>query len=214
MTDAAGNVYVAVNLKPPDRLWPPFVKKTKDAPKTYYSMYGSVLKFPPEGGRILHPPGKPKKGEKKLERPWPPEGVENMVRLGHHGRYWGRPGYAYVKGASWVRYGFSMVPGGGACACYTDRFTVDRYQRVFIPDIGRFEVLVVDANNNELFRFGDYGNEDSAGPDSKVPVPEVPLSWPYAVSVGKNGVYVSDFINRRILRVELKYEAEETCEIR
>jgi hypothetical protein len=120
---------------------------------------------------------------------------------------------AYVEGQTWIRPGFSTVPGSG-CGCYVGRFTVDRYGRVLIPDVGQFSVLVVDANNNELFRFGGYGNEDSAGPDSKVPTPDIPLSWPYAVSVGKTGVYIGDFINRRIVKAKLTHVIEKTITIK
>jgi hypothetical protein len=31
------------------------------------------------------------------------------------------------------------------------------------------------------------------------------------VSVGRSGVYVADFINRRVLRVDLVHAAEESC---
>ena len=56
------------------------------------------------------------------------------------------------------------------------------------------------------------GNEDSAGPASQIPTPAIPLAWPYAVSVGKSGVYVSDVVNRRILRLDLVFAVEATCD--
>ena len=129
-----------------------------------------------------------------------------------------------MKGALWVSPGFTVYPAGPFCACYTGRFGVDYFGRVFIPDVGQFSVQVVDAANNPVLRFGDYGNADSpstvgSGPagaskDSAVPTPEIPLAWPYDVSVGKSGIYVSDVINRRILRVDLVHSAEETVEIK
>jgi hypothetical protein len=163
-------------------------------------MYGSVIKFGPAGGQIYYPPPDPKK------EAWPPADADRLLKLALPGK-----ADVYVKDALWVRPGFAVYPAGPFCTCYTSRFAVDYYGRVFIPDVGLFSVQVVDAANNPLLRFGDYGNADSAGKGSAIPAPEIPLSWPYAVSVGKSGVYVADYINRRILRVDLAHAAEETC---
>jgi NHL repeat-containing protein len=203
--DAHGNVYIGTVMRPADRPWPKvFGKKVPSA--TYGWMYGSVVKFPPAGGKFYLPP--PRWRKPPAGTVWPPPDIDKCTVLAT-----ALFKKAYVRGAEWIRPSFSHI-GGRGCHCYVGRFTVDWFSRVFIPDVGQFSVLVVDANNNEIIRFGDYGNEDSAGPGSAVSTPEIPLSWPYAVSVGKSGVYVSDFINRRIVRVDLGYVAEETCEIK
>jgi hypothetical protein len=56
--------------------------------------------------------------------------------------------------------------------------------------------------------FGEYGNRDSAGPSSSVPVPEVPLWEPNAVAVSDRSVYVYDRRHHRILCVNFRYAAE------
>jgi DNA-binding beta-propeller fold protein YncE len=203
--DARGNVYVASLLTPPDWNWPQAFGDEPPTP-TYTWMYGSVVKFPPTGGHFYYPP--PRWGTPPAGLLWPPPHPNNCTALNKF-----RVEQAYVEGQTWIRPGFSTVPGSG-CGCYLGRFTVDRYGRVLIPDVGQFSVLVVDANNNELFRFGVYGNEDSAGPDSTVPMPDIPLSWPYAVSVGKTGVYIGDFINRRIVKAKLTHVIEKTIMIK
>jgi hypothetical protein len=50
-----------------------------------------------------------------------------------------------------------------------------------------------------------------------VPEPEIPLGWPMAVSAGqveKGRLYVADAMNRRVIRVALRFAAEETCEVK
>jgi len=196
--DFQKNLYIAASLKPADKAYPGIFGK--EPPNKFYNwMYGSIIKFPPEGGKLYLP----------TSRPWPPPKAETL-----------RPVIkprmkqtAYVEDAIWIQSSFSALPGGALCGCYTGRFTVDNFGRVYIPDTGRFSILIVDSANNEILRFGSYGNEDSAGPKSRVPEPEIPLSWPHAVTVGKNGIYISDFINRRIVRVNLTYAAETTINL-
>lgn len=200
--DIFGNIYVAANL----RHWhyPP-VFRGRPPSSRYYVMYGSVIKFPAAGGKLLRKPiGF--RGDT-----WPPSYRDtDILRLkAPHVKE------AAAAGALWARSGFTTAPSGGnICRCYTSRFTVDYYGRVFLPDVGRFCVHVVDAANNYLYSIGNYGNEDSRGPGSRISLPEIPLSWPYAVSAGKSGVYISDFINRRIIRADLKAAAEKIVEVK
>ncbi len=198
--DAKGNVYAASSV----RHWhyPPIFGGRPPSSR-YYVTYGSVVKFPPGGGRIIQK-GIGVKGE------WPKDISEDeLIRLKAPNCK-----QAAVVGAEWVRSGFTTVPSGGnICGCYTSRFTVDYYGRIFLPDVGQFCIHAVDSANNYLHQIGDYGNEDSQGPGSHVPNPAIPLSWPFAVSLGKSGIYISDFINRRIVRVDLKASVEKILEI-
>ena len=73
-----------------------------------------------------------------------------------------------------------------------------------------FRVVVLDTNGNEIGTFGRYGNQDSAGPESLVPEPGIPLAWPCAVGVSDRAIYVSDILNRRIVRVKLAYKKTVT----
>ncbi|MDD4889398.1 MAG: hypothetical protein PHU85_05670, partial [Phycisphaerae bacterium] len=203
MADAAGNIYVATGARPADELIPPALAAAGKITESYAGFYGSVVKFGPKGGQFFYPPA-------NKAQPWPPPDADKMLKLAMS-----KTVDVYVKGAVWARPGFTVAPSGGAwCGCYTSRFCVDSFGRVWVPDVGQFSVLAVDANNNPLLRFGDYGNEDSQGGNGKLKQPAIPFAWPFAVSVGKSGVYVTDFINRRIVRVDLTYAAEAACDAR
>ena len=143
-----------------------------------------------------------------------------------------------LRGAAWIRMGFSAVSaagGAGGCHCFGTDFDMDDFGRVFAPDSLRFRVGVLDANGNEITSFGAYGNQDFCGPDSYVldpkgkflrprkaedpkdlvspfARPEIPLAWINGVAVTDRHAYVSDMINKRMLRVKLAYAVEETCE--
>jgi hypothetical protein len=48
----------------------------------------------------------------------------------------------------------------GACACTRPRFDVDGFGRLYLPDALTFSVSVRDNADNEIVRFGAYGNYD------------------------------------------------------
>jgi len=208
LMDLAGNLYVAAAAKHADELMPAAFDP-KSPPSRWYSwMYGSAVKFPPAGGALHYKNPDAKAGE------WPPAGSDKMMKLVANLR----GTEAFADGALWCRGGFTVTPASnwsvGACGCYTSRMGLDYWGRVYMPDNGRFGVQALDAVGNPLFFFGDYGNADSSGPDGAIKQPAIPFAWPVAVSPGKSGVYVSDFINRRILRVDLAAAAEETVGVK
>ena len=104
------------------------------------------------------------------------------------------------------------------------RFDVDRYGRIYFPNAVTNSVTVLDNAGNAVLEFGAYGNFDSqfvnpnteAGKAGKVSVavPEFPLAWPLGAAVTVGGIYVSDLYNRRVLRADLGWKAEETCDVR
>jgi hypothetical protein len=50
-----------------------------------------------------------------------------------------------------------------------------------------------------------------------VPDPEIAFGWPMMVSTGqlaKGRLYVADTLNRRAVRLEMGFKAEETCEVK
>ena len=94
------------------------------------------------------------------------------------------------------------------------RFDVDPFGRVWYPDLGRYRVGVMDTNGNDLTHFGGYGNQDSAGPKSKHPKPDIAMSWPLGVVTTDRYAYMGDAVNRRLLRAKLVYAAEETVAVR
>lgn len=201
--DHAGNIYLALGVRPLGQKVPDaFARVQRGKPWKYgmnsntmdwYTlMYGSIVKFGPEGGEI-------RTGARGLPVS---HGYANQVE---------------VQGAKWLFFGASPVPSWrtkaapDVCLCESPRFDVDGFGRSFFPDACRFRVGVIDTAGNEICWFGSYGNQDSAGPGSAVAVPEIPLWWPYAVAVGDDAVYIGDRLNRRVLRVKLAYQAEATC---
>jgi len=204
--DGSGNIYLAVGLRPagvqvPDDLaqvdrgqpWKHGMNSTHI--DWYPLLYGSIVQFGPEGGEI---------------------------RSGSGGRdvVYGYGNKTQIKGARWMYFGVSPVPSWrtkgtpDVCLCESPRFDVDNFGRSFFPDAARCCVGVLDAAGNPVCFFGAYGNQDSAGPSSAVPQPDIPLCWPQAVAVDEQFVYVGDRLNRRVVRVRIEYDAEQTCELK
>lgn len=110
---------------------------------------------------------------------------------------------------------FGTYGGYGAsgwCTCWNPRFDADPYGRLYIPNAATSSVAVADNEGNTLHTFGRYGNTDSRGglegPGEVVPGTYVPLAWPYSTAASEDYVYVSDWVNARILRVKIDYELD------
>ena len=101
----------------------------------------------------------------------------------------------------------------GACACMKPRFDVDDFGRLYIPNAITFSVSVRDNANNEIVRFGGYGNYDCRGPESSEPEPEIPFGWPTTAGASDRFIYVGDTLNHRVVRVDKVFTAEVTAEI-
>jgi len=237
--DRAGNSYLGINVNDPGRLFPGvfsgvvpefgwiniysgraswYARPYKGLPKTppwnrmfmnfYINHRGSVFKFPPSGGKF-YLGGREKKPKK-------PDGVPADAVF-YRDAYMDRA--VWLEGALWRYNGFALCTnrtqsyGDPGCSCWTGRFALDEHGRLFVPDVFRFSVGVVDVNGNEITRFGGYGNVDSAGPDRAIPEPEIPVAWCNTVAVGGGRVYIADRINRRIAVVQLTCAAEKTCRI-
>ncbi len=196
--DYQGNAYLCSNVKTKTAVYPPELLeniprdgKWQGGPN-WYAWYGSVLKFGPRGGAL-----------------WGTKGKDYTT-------LWGSKDVK-VEGALWAHTGIFPVPDNLrrlGCSCFGPRFDVDGFGRVFMPDAATFSVRVIDTSGNPIARFGSYGNMDSQGPGSKIPVPEIPFAWPQYVAVSNEAVYVSDVINRRVVRVRLGYVSEESRPIR
>jgi DNA-binding beta-propeller fold protein YncE len=221
--DAKGNIYIADLVKPPDRSYPEFFDGKLPAPPKQCGsgdlfwnsyMYGSIIKFPPSGGVIWHQKDLPKSAV----------GSPPAELLAQPKRPFKRH-YAYsphltgeIQGALWTRFGYApysahMSGNTSHCMCEGSGFDVDPFGRVFFPNLGQFRIEVIDTNNNSITTFGKYGNEDSGGPTARVKTPEIPLAWPTYVAVSDRWAYVADTVNRRVVRVALKYAADETCAV-
>jgi hypothetical protein len=185
--DAAGNVYVGLHGAPAGSPAAADKRTTK----------GAVVKFGPQGGGYVQI----EKGQEPTEKgiPWTGSHVGG-----------------FVKGAL-AAYPILAPQVEGGCVCKEGRFDLDPWGRLYIPNALDYTVQVVDNSGNEVLKFGYYGNPDSRGPKSAVPEPEIPLGWPMAVSAGqveKGRLYVADAMNRRVVRVALRFAAEETCPVR
>ena len=206
--DRAGNIYVGAQIWPKGRRLPPrfagkLPKSTRVGhPGRAYNQHGALIKFPPGGGRIV------------------PD--EKGTYLGHAGGYakprTGKPPHTLrIENALWVRR-IGYVPindtAEAGCQCENTRFDVDGFGRVFIPDLYRFRVTVLDGAGNAVTHFGGFGNADNRGPGSKHPVPAIPYGWPIAARLAGDRVFVADLTNRRIVATQMEHATMATCEIK
>jgi hypothetical protein len=220
--DLKGNIYLADLVKPPDRSYPEFFDGKLPAPPKQADkgdlfwnsyMYGSIIKFPPEGGIIWYQKELPKGcvGQPPAELlTKPKQPFKKHFSSEMHGT-------GAIQGALWTRFGYApysahMSGNTSHCMCEGSGFDVDPFGRVFFPNLGQFRIEVVDTNNNPITTFGQYGNEDS-GPNGRVKKSDIPLAWPVYVAVSDQRAYVADTVNRRVVRVKLGSAAEESCTI-
>lgn len=102
----------------------------------------------------------------------------------------------------------------GGCVCRSPRFDLDPYGRLFLPSAVTCQVSIADNEGNLIHRFGKYGNLDSRGNQPGLPTQdvvagsEIPLGWPTSVAASEDYLYVSDYINYRIVRVKMTYAAD------
>lgn len=130
----------------------------------------------------------------------------------------GSVGRAWVQGAEWFYGGLGFAGknanrSGGGCNCFNSRFALDYLGRSFAPEVGHFSVAVLDSAGNLITRIGRYGNADSRGPDSPVPLggDEVGLFYaPYCAVQTDERLYIADPGNARIVAVKLGYHANRT----
>ena len=199
--DWRGNIYVGLGVVPTGHQPPPGFEKDE----AYKTCVGSVVRFKPEGGAVVALKGKDAK---------PPADKTGLVM--EHRSYGAGP--RFLENATLAYPGLGCLSGnfGDGCMCRQPMFQVDGFGRIFYPNAITCSVWVVDNAGNEVMKFGQYGNIDSAGPgkDSLIKKPDVPLGWPEAVGVSHKAIYVSDVLNRRIVRLMKKYAAEETCEVK
>jgi len=186
--DRAGNVYVGIQVFPPDYKRPAGFEKDP----AFGGMSGSVIKFKAAGGGMAA--GKP--GRELGDY----EGVERVY-----------PGLAPFSGWN----------NSSCCVCRSPRFELDGFGRLVIPNALSCDVRVVDNAGNEIATFGAYGNFDSqwvpeGAKDQKplVASPEIPLAWPLCAGASEKKIYVGDLVNRRVVRVDRKFAAEEMCEVK
>jgi hypothetical protein len=199
--DLKGNIYFGCRLFPKGYTEPAGFEKVR----SYLLSTGSVVKFRPEGGAVLRPPESKNQAAPKLET------SKGHTIAGGLTMY---PGLAPFSG---VFYG----NGQATCSCRGPRFDLDRYGRLALPNAISNSVTVLDNAGNVIAEFGKYGNFDSQyvpldARDGKplISTPEIPLAWPVGAGFTEKAVYVSDNYNRRIVRADMTWKAEEICAIK
>jgi len=225
--DLDGNIYIGLWV------WPKGVPVPKgyEYDKPYISSTGSIVKFPPKGGFMTSP-----------RASWSSDPVGSTPRTPGARGIEARSGTRSIVGKKLIAYpafienGLAAYPGlapfshanwgaNTCCVCRSPRFDLDRYGRLYIPNAILNRVKVVDNAGNEIVTFGRYGNFDSQyvnpilqkegeEPAPTVAVPAIPLGWPSGAGVSEGRVYVCDTYNRRAVRVDLTYAAEETCRVK
>ena len=179
--DPQGNIYMAECVRPKGALYPPALdgRVPKGAVAEYTWMYGSIVKFGPQGGATWYPGSEGAEQARYFETPPQVDaslGREEVWSSLGASRYNPRDQRAAVlQGAQWWRYGVAFLAdmhGGGGdriCHCTGNDFDVDDFGRSFYPDQGHFRVAVLDTAGNPVTTIGSYGNQDACGPDSYVP---------------------------------------------
>lgn len=122
-------------------------------------------------------------------------------------------GPTWAEGAEWKYGGVGYGGQGGSCVCWHARFQLDYLGRSFAPELQRFSVAVLDRAGNLITRIGRYGNADSAGPDSLVPLDGDGVGLFHGAYVGVDTdrrLFIHDGGNARIIAVKLGYHASET----
>lgn len=197
--DRAGNIFVSDDVHLPDQPMPPqFALLGAKEQRIYRYIYGSILKFGPDGGKVT---------VYGRDQKYADDGVAVISS------HWSGDRQTRITGQLKTIYPHIAPTGahGGDCTCYVPRFDIDGFGRLIAPESPLFSVKMLDDNANLLARFGSYGNADSAGTGSKSPEPEIAFVWPAYVAATDEAVYVSDMLNRRIVRVKIGYRVIRAC---
>jgi len=182
---------------------------------------GSVLKFGDGSGTL------PIAHIWKEKDAGHPEGPNNLYDSG----MWG--GHNKKLWCDKLQWGFFGQTGLGVnCSCHHTRIDLDGFDRVFVPSMHLFSIMVLDGNGNVIARIGRYGNADHRGKDSFVPdpktgilrppkpddppdlkspfrKPDLAFAWVRNVMASDTAIYAMDFSNERIVKAALGYHAEE-----
>jgi hypothetical protein len=179
--------------------------------KYFDEMSETLMKFRPKQGRIVSSNSRAPVPLAEDARPAAPPAVNNSTL--HN---------AWIDNAEWLYggvgfAGFNPSRAGGGCACWFSRYTLDHFARSFAPEPLHYSVAILDAGGNLITRVGRYGNVDSAGPESLVPLSGDEVGLFHACYVGTHTdrrLFISDVGNGRIVSVKLDYYVTETIALK
>ncbi|MFO7898329.1 MAG: hypothetical protein R6V58_04625, partial [Planctomycetota bacterium] len=134
-------------------------------------------------------------------------------------------GDIWIQGAGWVRGGVGFDGKRAKCHCPSQsRPVLDLFARLFLPEIDRYSVLVLDTNGNEILRMGTYGNiddglpliEEGGPPDPRsIGGDEVAIMHAQMLAGHTDRrLFIGDLGNACIHSVKLGYHATETVALR
>jgi hypothetical protein len=205
----ADNAY-GLGLDPDDNVYA-LIAATRvyNGKKFFNDMSGTMAKFVSKKVKILSDSDKAPIKLPKNQQPQRPPDLNNAAQANS----WIESGVDWMFGG----VGFCGKNMGIGCACFNCRFAFDYFNRSFAPEIDRYSVAIIDANGNLITRVGQYGNADSAGPKSLVPLggDEVGLVHGAYVAVHTDKrLFIADPDNARIVSVRLQYHASESLPLK
>jgi hypothetical protein len=179
-----------------------------DGQRYFNRATGTLVKFGPEGGRLL--------GDGPL--PVPLDAATRPRRAPDLFNSVG--GNTWVEGAAWLYGGIGfagdLAQGASRCSCANMRFALDGYGRSFVPESGRYSVGVLDTGGNLILRLGRYGNADDGLPlhgavagRARLGGDEIALFHPDYLAVDSDRrLFIADSGNDHIVAVRLQYHRE------
>lgn len=186
--------------------------------KPFYRYNGTLMKFKRGKGKLYT--------GKSAELPLSKEDATHLADLPRIDS--GPMGHMIVQDAEWLYpgVGYCNPPGGNDCECFSARFAVDYFGRVFAPEFARQQVAVLDTNGNLVMHIGRYGNIDDGVPlvpnpirDARYPPhsiggDEVALAYAnFAATHSDRRLFIYDGANDCIRGVKLGYHTEERVEV-
>ncbi len=181
--------------------------RVHDGKKYFDEMSETLLKFRPNASRVF---SASKRAPVPLSKEAQPKRPPQLHKSGM--------GDTWCDDVDWLYggvgfAGFNSSNAGGGCACWFARFQLDYFARSFAPEPLHYSVAVLDSAGNLITRIGRYGNEDSAGPDSLLPLDGDGVGLFHACYVGTHTdrrLFISDVGNGRIVSVKLDYHTTRT----
>lgn len=199
--DKEGQFYILSPIKNKDELIPSFFKnklpEDKDVypgPDMEYSFYySSILKFQSDGGESCD------------------DSNSNLLEgRGYSGLY-----PVKLTGLVWSHQGVSpynyRTTNHARCVCEHGKFHMSKSDLIYYTDAMRYSIVIIDKNQNEIIRVGEYGNNNSFLPETKEP--KIGFSWPTCIKTNDEACFISDKVNRRIIRLNYTFQDSKVLTI-